>query len=188
MAASKLHMPVSLLPNKISTKFQQLHLYFRGLALHWDSWEDYVTNLELEKSKMVASKLQMHVTPFPDKISTKFRRLYYCFRGLAFHWDSWEYYATKPEMEKSKMAASKLQMHVYLLPDKISTLVAHVLQTLLPASSSLHRILLKWSSKAVTTIITTISYSLNQERLSPPQDHRRSSPNSKPRPFSSRFC
>ena len=73
------------------------------------------------KSKMAASKLQVHVSPVPDETSTKFRRLYLCFRGLAFHWDSWEYYATKPDVEKFKMAASKLQMHVSLLPDKIST-------------------------------------------------------------------
>ena len=47
--------------------------------------------------------------------------IHLCFRGLAFHCDSWEYCANKPEIEKSKMAASKLQMHVSLLPDKIST-------------------------------------------------------------------
>ena len=58
------------------TKFQRLCLCFRGLAFHWDIREDYATKPELENSKMAASELQMHVTPLPDKISTKFQRLY----------------------------------------------------------------------------------------------------------------
>ena len=33
---------------------------------------------------MVASKLQMHVSPLPSKISTKFQRLYLCFLGSSF--------------------------------------------------------------------------------------------------------
>ena len=70
---------------------------------------------------MAASKLQMHVSSLRDKISTKFQQLCLCFRGLAFHWDSSHDYATRPEVEKSKMAASKLQMHQSLLPNKIST-------------------------------------------------------------------
>ena len=120
MAASTLQMHVYLLPNKVSMKFQRLHLCFRDLAFHWDS-EYYATEPEGEKSKMTASKLQVYVSPLPDEISTKFRRLYLCFRGQAFHWDSWKYYTTELEVTKFKMAASKLQMHVSLLPDKLST-------------------------------------------------------------------
>ena len=45
-----------------------------------------------------ASKLQMHVSLLPDKISTEFKRLCLCFRGLAFHWNSSEDYATKPQV------------------------------------------------------------------------------------------
>ena len=58
------------------------------LAFHWDSWENCATKPEVEKFKMAASKLQMLVSPLPDKISTKFQRLYPCFLGLASHWDS----------------------------------------------------------------------------------------------------
>jgi len=47
------------------------------------------------KIQMAASKLQMHVSPFPDNLSTKFQRLYLCCRRPTFHWDPWEYYATK---------------------------------------------------------------------------------------------
>ena len=42
-------------------------------------------------SKMAASKLQMHVSAIPDKISAKFHWLYLYFRGLAFHLNSREY-------------------------------------------------------------------------------------------------
>ena len=61
---------------------------------------------------MAVSKLQMHVSSLLDKISTKFRRLGLCLRSLDFHWDILEDYATKPELEKSKMVASELQMNV----------------------------------------------------------------------------
>ena len=156
MAASKLQMHVSPLPDKISTKFQRLFLCFRGLAFHWDIWEDYETKPEVEKfkmatsqlqlrastlsgkismefkrlylrfrgasfplgltrilcdqagsgySKIAAGKLQLRVSPLPDKISTKFQRLCLCFRGLAFHWEIWEYYEIKPKGEKFKLAA-----------------------------------------------------------------------------------
>ena len=85
MAASVHQMHVSPLPDKISTKFQRLCLCFRGIAFHWDIREDYAIKPELEKSKMAAFKLQMHVSPLPDKISTKFQPLYLFFRCLAFH-------------------------------------------------------------------------------------------------------
>ena len=49
-------------------------------------------------SCLAASIHQMHVSPLPDKISTKFQRLCLCFRGLAFHWKIREDYATKPEL------------------------------------------------------------------------------------------
>ena len=51
---------------------------------------------------MVASKLQIHIFQLPDKISTKFQRLNLRFRGPAFHWDSWEYYATKLKVKKPR--------------------------------------------------------------------------------------
>jgi len=41
----------------------------------------------------------------PDKISTKFQSLYLCFRGPAFHWYPREYYATKPEVNKTNLVA-----------------------------------------------------------------------------------
>jgi len=121
MAASKLEMHVSPLPDNIWTKFQRLHLCFRGPASHWDRREYYATKPEVDKTNMAASKLKMHVSPLPDEISTKFQRLYICFRGPAIDWDPQEYYATKPEVENTNMAASKLEMHVSPLPDKIST-------------------------------------------------------------------
>ena len=121
MAATKLQLHVSSLPGKMSTKFQRLYLCSGAPASHWDSWEYYSTEPEVEISKMAASKLQMHVNSLPDKILSKFQRLYLCFLGPAFHWDSWEYYATVPEVGKCKMAASKLQMHVLSLAHKIST-------------------------------------------------------------------
>ena len=121
MAASKLQIHVFPLPDQISTKFSWLYLCFRGPAFHWDSWDYNATKPEGEKSKMVASKLQIHISLLPNKISTKFQRLHLYFRGPAFHWNSWKYYATKPEVKKCKMAASKLLIHISPLPDKIST-------------------------------------------------------------------
>ena len=70
---------------------------------------------------MAASKLQMHESPLPYKISTKFQRLYLCFWGSALQWDSRDYNATLPEVEKCKMAAYKLWIHVSPLARKIST-------------------------------------------------------------------
>ena len=61
---------------------------FLGPASHWDLWKYRATEPEVEKSNMAASKLQMHVSLLPDKISAKFQRLCLCFRSLAFHWDS----------------------------------------------------------------------------------------------------
>ena len=69
-------------------KFQrQLPINFctKGPAIHWNLQEDYTNKPEVEKSKMAASELQMHVSPLTDKISTEFQRLYLFFRGLAFH-------------------------------------------------------------------------------------------------------
>jgi len=68
------------------------------------------------------NRLEMYVSPVPDKISTKFQRLYLCFRGPTFNWNPREYYATKPEGEKAKTAAFKLAMHASPLPDKLSTI------------------------------------------------------------------
>jgi len=105
MATAKLQMYVSPLPDKIPTKFQRLYLCFRGPAFQWDSREYYATKPEVEKTNMAASKLEMHVSSLPDEISTKFQRLYLCFLRLASHWESLEYYATKPEVDKTDMAA-----------------------------------------------------------------------------------
>ena len=55
------------------------------------------------------------------RCQTRYQRKSKCFRDLAFQWDFREYSATKPEVVKSKMAASKLQMRVSPLSDKIST-------------------------------------------------------------------
>ena len=116
----KIKTVVSPLIDEISTKFQRRYQAL-GPAFHSNRWECCVTKPEGEKLKIAASKLQIHFSPLPDKISTKFQRLHLCLRGPAFHWDSWEYYATKQEVEKSKMAASNFQIHSSPLSDKIST-------------------------------------------------------------------
>jgi len=121
MAASKLEMHVSPLPDKISTKYQRLYLCFQEPSFHKNQRECYATKPEVEKSKVAAYKFKMHVSSLPDKILAKFQRLYLYFRGPAFHWDLREYYATKPEVENTNMAASKLAMHVSPLTDEIST-------------------------------------------------------------------
>ena len=74
-------MHVSPVSDEISTKFQLLCLCFRGLAFHWDIRVDYATQPEVEKSKMVASELRMHISPLPHKISTKVQRLYLFLSG-----------------------------------------------------------------------------------------------------------
>ena len=86
-------------------KFQRqlpLNLCIKGSAIHWNLWEDYTNKPEVEKSKMAASKLRMHVSLLPDKLSTKFQRLYLCLRGLASQWDSRDYNATIPELENPR--------------------------------------------------------------------------------------
>jgi len=100
MAASKLEMHVSPLPDEISTKCQRLNLCFRRPATDWNSREIYATKPEVVETNMTASKLEMHVSQLPDEISTTFQRLYICFRGPAIDWGPREYYATKPEVDK----------------------------------------------------------------------------------------
>jgi len=90
MAAAKLEIHVSPLPDKISTKFQRLYLCFRGPAFHWDLREYYATKPEVDKTNMEDSILEMIGSPLPDKISTIFQRLHLCFRGPAFQWDPQE--------------------------------------------------------------------------------------------------
>jgi len=109
---------ISSLTHKLSTNFKHYIDFGSGFPL-----EPMGILCDLTasgKSKVAASKLQMHVFPLADNISTKFQRLNLCYWGLTFRLDPWEYDATKPEVEKSKMAASKLQIHVFPLPDKIS--------------------------------------------------------------------
>jgi len=96
MAASKLEMHVSPLPDETSTKFQRLYLCLREPASHWNPQEYYTTEPGVSKFNMAASKLGMHVSPLPDEMSTTFQRLYLCFREPASHWNPREYYATKP--------------------------------------------------------------------------------------------
>ena len=81
----KLRAVVSPLPDKISTKFQQLYHHFRDPAIHSDLWKYGATKPEVDKCKMASTKLHMHVSPLSDKLSTKFQRLYSRFRGPAFH-------------------------------------------------------------------------------------------------------
>jgi len=114
-------MHVSPLTDQISTKFQRLYLCFRGPAFRWYPREYYATKPEVEYSNMAASILEMHVSPLPDKISAKFQRLYLCFRGPASHWDTRAYYSTKTVVEKSKMVACYLEMHVSPLQVEIWT-------------------------------------------------------------------
>jgi len=66
---------------------------------------------------MEDSIFEMIVSPLSDNISTVFQRLHLCFQGPASHWNPREYYATKPEVDNTNMAASKLEMHVSPLPD-----------------------------------------------------------------------
>jgi len=80
MAASELHIHVSPLPNEISTKLQRLYLCFRGPAIDWDQRKYDAIKSEVDKTNMAVSKLEMHVSPQPDKISTEFQRLNLCFR------------------------------------------------------------------------------------------------------------
>ena len=67
---------VDKITKKISTKFQRLNLHFLDQAFYWDSRGYCATKPEVEKSNMVTSKRQMRVSPLPDKMSTKFPRLY----------------------------------------------------------------------------------------------------------------
>ena len=106
MAASELQMHVSPLPDKISKKFQRLYLFFRGVAFHKDSWKYYETKPEVEKFKMATSQLLLRVSALSDKISTGFQRLNLRFWGPAFHWNLWEWCATKPEVENTKCSAN----------------------------------------------------------------------------------
>ena len=131
MAASKLLIHRSPLPDKISTKFQRLYLYFRGPAFHWDSWKYYATKPEVEKFKMAASKLQIHISLLPEKISTKFQRLHICFRGPAFHCNSGEYYATKPEVKKSNTQYPGRELWGWVLSD-IAQYDSGIQEALLP--------------------------------------------------------
>jgi len=107
-------------PDEISTKFKWLYLCFRGLASHWDSLEYYATKPEVDKTNMAGLNSEIRAFPLAEKIFTKCQRLYLCFREPAFHKHEQDYYATKPEVEKFKMAASKLKMHVSPLPHEIS--------------------------------------------------------------------
>jgi len=71
---------------------------------------------------MADSKLEMHVSPLPDKITTKFKRQYPCFRSYTFHWvGPMRILCDQTGSGKYKMAASKLEMHVSSLTEKIST-------------------------------------------------------------------
>ena len=62
---------------------------------------------------MAASKLQLCVSPLTDKISTTLPRFYLRFRSPPHHWYLWEYYATKLEVGKPKMAAYKIFKCMY---------------------------------------------------------------------------
>ena len=55
----------------------------------------------------------MQITPLPDQIYTKFQRLQPLQLSVgvpAIHWNLWEDCVTEPDVEKFKMAASKLQI------------------------------------------------------------------------------
>ena len=114
-------MHVSPLPDKITTKFQRLYQCFRSPAFHWDIREDYATKPELEKSKMAASELQMHVSPLPDKISTKFQRLYQFFSRSSISLGLMKILWDRTGSGKFKMATSQLLLRVSALSEKIST-------------------------------------------------------------------
>jgi len=143
MAASKLEMHVSSLSYEISTKFQRLYICFRGPAIDWDPREYYATKPEVDKINIAASKLKMHVSPLTNQITTKFQRLYLCFRGPTSHWETRAYYSTKTEGDKFKVVACYLEMHVSPLQVEISTKFQRLLKPYYPLKTFDFYILLR---------------------------------------------
>ena len=84
-AISACRQDINKIPSATTTNPK--HPFLGGSAIHWNLWEYCAIKLAVKKSKMAASKLQMHVSPLPDKLSTKFQRLHPCFWGPALHWD-----------------------------------------------------------------------------------------------------
>jgi len=75
-------------PRRVINEISKVIHMFSGTGYRWDPREYYATKPEVDKTNRAASKLKMHVSPLPDKISAKFQRLYLCFRGPASHWDT----------------------------------------------------------------------------------------------------
>jgi len=151
-------MHVSPLPDEISTKFQSLYISCQGPAIDWDPREYYAIKPEVDKTSMAASKLKMHISPLTYQISAKFQRLYLYFRGPASRWYPREYYATKPEVEYSNMAASILEVHVSPLPDKISRCPSFATPTHILLYSTLPCILYTTHIYNLYTIYFTLPY------------------------------
>ena len=110
-------MRVFALSDKIPTKFQRLcrcfrsrlrkHRHSRSAQLSIGTYENTMRpNRKWKTFKMATSQLQMRVFALSDKISTEFQRLYLRFRGPEFHWNLWEWCATKPEVDSTKCSAN----------------------------------------------------------------------------------
>ena len=143
VAAGKLWFRVSLPPDKISAKFHRLYLFFgvqHSIETH-ENWECYETIPEVEKSKMATSQLQMRVFALSDKISTEIQRLYLRFWGPAFHWNLWEWCATKPEVGSTKCSANARLLDLFTGYD------THMITKFWSTNTTVHMCI--WSSEIV---------------------------------------
>ena len=116
MAATKFQMHVSPLPDK---RYQRTSNGFTpklwGPAFQRNYCRYCTTKPEVEQSKMAAIELQMHVSPLPDKISTKFQLL--AVFGVQHSIGTYRKLCYSTGSGLSKMASAKLQMHVSPLPN-----------------------------------------------------------------------
>ena len=100
-----------------------LHPCFWDRAIQRDQCGYCTTKPEVENSRFwgPALKLQMQIAPLPCRqYNPTATATTLVFWGPAIHQNLWEYSSIEPEVEKSKMAATKLQMHESSLSDKIT--------------------------------------------------------------------
>ena len=132
MAAFNLEIRITLHVHEIAMKLQRLYLCFRGSVIQWKQWRCCATKrgeTGSGKSKMAASKLEIHLSPHVQKIATKFQRLYLCFRGLCFRGPAiqWEWCQCRTTKRgetgsgKSKMAAFIFKIRSPHLVHKLTT-------------------------------------------------------------------
>jgi hypothetical protein len=73
---------------------------------------------------MAAAKPEVLISRLADQIAARFQRLRPCFRGQAIQVNYCGYCATEPEVENQRwrlLAASKLEVLISQLPDRIAT-------------------------------------------------------------------